>query len=126
MTQTNEERRRFHRIATDKRVVVEHKHRHYEGTVLDISLRGLLLRTDDEWRPALGDTMRAKVHLDEADCCIMLDGEVAHIEDRQVGVHCIGLDLDSAGRLRRLVELNLADPGLLERELQELVRTPAS
>ena len=94
--------------------------------MLDISLRGLLLRTDDDWQPVLDDKIQAKVHLDDADCCIEIDGEVVHIEDNQIGVHCTGLDLDSAGRLRRLVELNLADPALLERELQELVRPPLS
>jgi hypothetical protein len=38
-----------------------------------------------------------------------------------VGLRCDRLDVDSMSHLRRLVELNLGDPALLERDLQSLI-----
>ena len=43
------------------------------------------------------------------------------IEGIYFGLICRNLDIDSATHLRRLVELNLGDPKLLERELSALV-----
>ena len=123
MTSEHEERRRFHRIATDKAVEITSKAGSCSGMVMDISLRGLLLRCDSaESMPQAGEMARARVRLDDGDCCIEVEGTVAHVEDRQIGIHCTKLDLESAARLRRLVELNLADSELLERELTQLIR----
>ena len=43
-----------------------------------------------------------------------------HIEDDHTGYRCEHIDLDSISHLRRLVELNLGDPDILDRELSEL------
>jgi hypothetical protein len=94
----------------------------HAGIVVDISLRGALLELHDDWRPALGDAVNARITLDDGDnCCIYAEGEVAHLEHNRIGLHCLIMDLDSASNLRRLVELNLADPDLLERNLVELI-----
>ena len=53
MPQTPDERRRFHRIATDKPVRVQSGGTEHLGTVLDLSLRGLLFEVGDGWAPAL-------------------------------------------------------------------------
>lgn len=92
--------------------------------MLDISLRGLLLDCDvGAELPASGAPAGARVQLDDADFDIALEGTVIHVEGTHVGVECTRMDLESAARLRRLVELNLADVELLERELAELIRT---
>jgi hypothetical protein len=49
-----------------------------------------------------------------------MDVTVAHCESEHVGFHCDHIDIDSITHLRRLVELNLGDPELLERELSAL------
>lgn len=116
------ERRRFHRIATDKPVTLQAADGgEHQGKVRDISMRGLLFVCEDDWRPTQGARVSAQVRLDEDLCCIDMDGEVAHVEDRLVGIHCTALDLDSASLLRRMVELNLADDEQIERELSELI-----
>jgi len=45
---------------------------------------------------------------------------VAHVEGGRVGLRRTHIDIESVTHLRRLVELNLGDPALLERELHEL------
>ncbi|MCB1772736.1 MAG: PilZ domain-containing protein [Gammaproteobacteria bacterium] len=122
MTEQHSDRRRFDRIATDKPVVVVDGDGEHAGTVVDISLRGALLELDNGWRPALGDAVNARIAIDDSDnCCIYAEGEVAHLEGNRIGLHCLIMDLESASNLRRLVELNLADAELLERNLAELI-----
>jgi len=123
MSTAREERRRFQRIATDKSVDIESAGNRYVGSVLDISLRGLLVDIGSATAPPRqGDRAHARIHLSDPEPCIEWEGTVAHVAHGQVGLHCTTLDLDSAARLRRLVELNLADDRLLERELSELIR----
>jgi hypothetical protein len=123
MNEASSERRRFDRVATDKAITVDTPQGKADGVVVDISLRGALLDLGGDWRPGNGDAVRAHIRLDDGDCCIDFEGEVAHVEGERVGLHCLVLDLDSASRLRRLVELNLADPELLERNLAELINS---
>lgn len=117
------DRRRFNRIATDKAcALTTTAGRSYVGSVIDVSLKGALLDLGDSgWTPATGDRLAVSIALDDTEFSIEFDGEVAHTEDGRIGIHCLAMDLFSAIRLRRLVELNLADRGLLERNLAELI-----
>ena len=122
MSEPSQERRRFDRIATDKPLLVMDGDSAHRGHVHDVSLRGLLFSLADPWRPRPGDRLQVRIELDGELCCIDAEGEVAHVEGDQVGLHCLSVDLESAGKLRRMVELNLGEPGLLERNLAELAR----
>ena len=51
MSNPADERRRFHRIATDKPVKITAGSAVHPGTVLDLSLRGLLFEVADDWQP---------------------------------------------------------------------------
>jgi hypothetical protein len=122
MSANPQDRRRFERVATDKAVEVETGRGTYRGSVVDISLRGLLMHYQDSPpAPGIGESATVRVRLDDDDCCIDLEGSIAHVEGRQLGLHCTRMDLDSAARLRRLVELNIGDNDLLERQLSELI-----
>lgn len=120
MSQPPTERRRFHRIATDKPVVVRVDGDAHHGTVIDVSLRGLLFVVDGVWRPHKGMRVAAQLLLDGEAFCIDTEGEVVHIAGARIGVRLDAMDLESASRLRRMVELNLGDPELLERNLEQL------
>ena len=121
MPDSQDERRRFHRIATDKPVTLQVGDARYSGTVLDISLQGLLLESTGNWNPAIGVRVQAAILLDEAMPGIRMDGEIAHLDGKRVGLRCVGIDLPSASMLRRMVELNLGDGELLERDLSQLI-----
>ncbi len=121
MPDETDERRRFHRIATDKPVSLRDGDMQLSGTVLDISLQGLLLESNGSWNPTIGTRVRAGVQLGEEMPEISMDGEIAHIDGKRVGLRCVGIDLESASMLRRMVELNLGDGKLLERDLSQLL-----
>jgi len=121
MPDKTDERRRFHRIATDKPVSLQDGDMQHSGTVLDISLQGLLLQSNGSWNPTIGTRVRAGVRLGEEMPEINMDGEIAHIDGKRVGLRCVGIDLESASMLRRMIELNLGDGELLERDLSQLL-----
>lgn len=121
MAQQGIERRRFHRIATDKPAVLRVADNEFTGTVLDISLRGLLVSCDATEIPGKGESAHAHIQLEGDAHSIDLEGEIAHVSGRRIGLLCTGMDLESAARLRRMVELNLDDGALLERDLTELI-----
>lgn len=90
------------------------------GEVLDISLKGVLLKMPATWHGKDGE--RCQFHLALADdVSISMWATVAHLEGQFAGLHCDKIDVDSMTHLRRLVELNSGDPKLLERELPALL-----
>lgn len=92
----------------------------WSGTVIDISLQGILIKTPLGWTGNVGDECTVTVALDR-DVVITMQCKIAHIEQDYVGMHCEHIDIDSATHLRRLVELNLGDEELLNRELAALL-----
>ncbi|MBB3102796.1 PilZ domain-containing protein [Azomonas macrocytogenes] len=119
MTEFAQERRRFHRIPFDAYTELVQGERCWTVELLDISLRGLLVKCPDDWR---GDASRSfRVRLDlGAGTELLMEVELAHASDERLGFFCRQVDLDSITHLRRLVELNLGDTRLLERNLAAL------
>ncbi len=88
--------------------------------VIDISLHGALVRLGASVRPLPGTPCVLELALGEGETAIRMKAEVAHGENDNLGLICREIDLDSMTHLRRLVELNLGDESLLDRELGAL------
>lgn len=89
--------------------------------VLDLSLKGALVGLPEDADIVAGATAVLHVHLDQTGQEICMEGTIAHVEGRQAGLVCHSIDIDSVTHLRRLVELNLGNADLLQRELSALV-----
>jgi hypothetical protein len=89
--------------------------------LLDISLQGLLIHKPDNWKATLGETFKAEITLESSNVQLKMVLSVAHISDDHIGFHCDNIDLESISHLKRLVELNIGDNDLLERELHALI-----
>lgn len=121
--QSHADRRNFERVALSKPVNLTCDDQVHPARLADISLRGMLLTTFDNHRLALGQRVEIAVMLDEqAECRIDMLGTVAHLAEHRVGVHILEIDLQSSENLRRLVEVNLGDAALLERELVAMLK----
>jgi hypothetical protein len=120
MNKVPEEHRRFTRVPFPAMVILHADGRQWECTVIDISLKGALLRGPADWPAKNGQEVHLEVQIADG-VRIHMQGTVAHIEADHVGVTCRHIDLDSAAHLRRLVELNLGDEAQLHRELQALI-----
>ena len=126
---SHEERRDFSRIPLSRPAALELGKSRVACDLVDISLRGALVRTKTPLVAVEGQPCRLLVQLDQGPSTILMRGEVAHARNGDIGVCCRELDLDSAAHLRRLVEVNLGSEKLLERELAALLaragRAPA-
>ena len=119
---TDAERRQHARVVYSGPASFIDRNGRKQGEVLDLSFRGALLALASP--PPLGERGTLEVPLGPHGPLVRLEGHVAHIEANRIGLFCERIDLDSACHLRRLVELNLGDADLLERELAALVRLP--
>lgn len=127
----SEQRRHFSRVHFKDDCTLQLNGQTLACEVLDLSLRGALLRCPSVELASSALTRNAVCTLTvpltgDAEALIVMTGSVAHLEPSgeavRVGITCREIDLDSITHLRRLVELNLCDAGLLEREMAELVR----
>jgi len=114
------QRRHFSRIRFHSGARLSVGNMESDCEVCDLSLKGALLKPGGP-SPAPGERCLLEIALDEAGTAIRMEGEVVHIENNRVGLACREIDLDSITHLRRLLELNLGDPTLLQRELAFLL-----
>jgi len=113
--------RQHQRILFDAGASLLRGDNNWESSVIDISLKGALIRSPDNWNGDIGDKMQLQIHLNDAETSnIYMHVTVAHSENDHIGFHCDDIDIDSITHLRRLVELNLGDEELLSRELTHL------
>jgi len=114
------DKRRHHRVLFETPVNIHINAEDIPATAIDLSLKGVLIQRPDNWTASVGDTGVMKIVLSDNTTQINMDIKVSHEEHDHVGFHCEHIDIDSITHLRRLVELNLGDPDLLERELAAL------
>lgn len=119
MSETSAERRRFHRIHFDAAIRLSQGQQQWSVELLDISLKGLLVKRPADWSGDAGQAFKAQLELD-AETCLEMDVRLTRDDALQLGFICQHIDLDSISHLRRLVELNLGDASLLERDLAAL------
>ena len=118
--QDNQNRRRFHRILFDTPAFASSEGKTHLCNIVDISLKGALISQPADWNGKAGDQTELEIQLSSDGAKIIMQGEVAHIESGHIGIQCNQIDIDSISHLRRLAELNLGDPELVERELAAL------
>jgi len=119
----SDERRRFSRIPFEANAHINsHKGElHLNCHVIDVSLNGILITKPFDWLGKMNDQYTVDLLLENAQLVIKMDAKVAHLDDDSIGFLCTHIDLDSITHLKRLVELNLGDEGLLGRELSALI-----
>lgn len=113
------DRRQFQRSVFQAPVWLSLPQQQGPAQLLDVSLRGALVRLPPAWRLRTGELVQLRLQLAE-DAAITMQTRVAHVEPPLLGLHCEHIDLDSLTHLRQLLEHNAADPALLERELAAL------
>lgn len=123
MSDTANERRRFQRIAFDAPTLIAQGERQWSAALHDISLKGLLVRTPRDWNGDPNLPFEAIIELGD-ETKLKMEVVLTRIQPQFLGFVCRHIDLDSVSHLRRLIELNLGDESLLERELAALGEQP--
>lgn len=113
------EKRHFHRIFYNAKATLSINEQDWDCDVLDLSLNGCLLRFPSSWKENLESLYTLKLRLSDA-CEITMELKIAHVLEDKVGFKCEQIDIDSISQLRRMVELNLGNSEILERDLTSL------
>jgi c-di-GMP-binding flagellar brake protein YcgR len=118
------EKRRFTRIPFEAETRITNPETSASCSVqlLDISLKGALTTLPPSLHMQIGNTYLLELLLAATDTEIKLQMEASlvHVQDEHIGFQYQNIDLDTATHLHRLIELNLGDEKLMERELAEL------
>ena len=114
------ERRHFVRVGFEAPALLTTAKAAFSVHVLDLSLKGALLTAPAQATLEPGMHCQLTIPLAETGNHIAMSAEIAHLQGLHAGLLCRNIDLDSVTHLRRLIELQLGDPALLERDLGEL------
>jgi len=114
------EQRHFHRIRFDIKIQIEINGTVHEASLVDISLKGVLIETPGGFTSELGNNCHLTIQLNNSDVVISFDGEVVHINDGLVGIKIILIDVESMIHLPRLVTLNSENSEQVRDELNAL------
>ncbi|GIZ12944.1 PilZ domain-containing protein [Pseudomonas sp. NCCP-436] len=119
MTDKDHDRRRFQRIDFNAPCLLVQGKRQWPVKLHDLSLKGLMVEPPGDWDADPEHPFEVHIRLgNEAE--VTMEVLLARSQNRYLGFVCSHIDLDSISHLRRLVELNLGDEALLERELNAL------
>jgi hypothetical protein len=118
-SEEQEERRHFHRILYHGDAMLTGTDTTYPCNIIDICLKGCLLAFQQPWSGNLDEAYTLTLCLSD-DVIINMQVKVTRVAEDRVGCLCEHIDIDSISNLRRLVELNLGNSDLLERELAAL------
>ncbi|PKO56632.1 MAG: hypothetical protein CVU28_02225 [Betaproteobacteria bacterium HGW-Betaproteobacteria-21] len=117
-----EQRRHYSRIrfhGTARLLVAD---RQLPCTVLDLSLKGALIKLEEDLPDLAADEpCLLEISLQDDAIIVRMEANLAHRSGHHAGLVCREIDLDSITHLRRLLELNLGDAELLNREFSALI-----
>ena len=117
--ETFNDKRRYHRIFYRAQATLSTDTLTRDCEIIDISLKGCLLRFEQPWQENIEKPCFLKLHL-SPDVSIVMQVVVSHTVGNDAGFKCEYIDIDSISQLRRLVELNLGSSELLERDILAL------
>jgi PilZ domain-containing protein len=115
------EHRLFHRIRFVVKTDIEISGKSCEAALVDVSLKGALVTFSHELHPERGLPCQLTIHLDGSDIKLIISGEIVHTRQNVTGIKFTLIDLDSMMHLRRLLELNTAEPDKVRSELSSLI-----
>ena len=123
MTDSQPQRRHFTRIPfdTEYRLINLDTNNDWSGELVDLSLHGALIKRPEDFNHSTGDKLKIQLKLGNDEVRIEMEAHIAHIHEDLIGLECEHIDLESMTHLRRILELNLGDPDLMEREIPEMI-----
>lgn len=110
--------RHFTRVALDIPVIIRSGNDEWRSRLIDLSLSGARVRHPAGWSGHPGDLCYLRIQYGGSGC-LTVDANIRQIESEQLGIAFINTDEATGNGLRGLMELNLGDADLLERELAE-------
>jgi len=122
---SSSERRQFSRVPFEASVTISNPSGAWTAKLKDISLNGILVSIPQNWR--INEQTQCLLEINPADnvFSIRMEAAISHQQEQSIGFQCEHIDIDSISHLRRLVELNIGDEALLNRQLSALISAAA-
>jgi len=117
-----ENRRHFTRILFSIKAELTVDDNIYPVSIYDISLNGALVNSTSAEQSLKDKRGTLTFFLSDNESKVIMNVTVVHEKNNEMRLECNAIDIDSITLLRRLVELNLGDSELLNKELNQLSR----
>ena len=119
----SEEKRQFQRVPFHNEAQLIGPKGYVDIFLLDLSMKGALTTKpiNSDWEIFEQMPFSLKIPLDEGHI-IAMEVTVAHVGDDCLGFYCQNVDIDSITHIKRLIELNLCDSDMLQRDLEALIK----
>lgn len=118
--QNTSERRQFSRFLFNADCRLQQSGFEWMTELLDISLNGVLVKKPDLISLDIKEPCEATIILGGSNNEISMTLEHVHTNSTSMGFKCRDIDIDSMTHLKRLVELNIGDEAVLQREISLL------
>lgn len=92
------------------------------GTLMDISLSGALFALDKALDLSPDTDCRLDIYRRRWHPAESIRSSIVYCANHLLGIRFLEIDSAAEGELRRMIEMNLASPRLLERDLPALLR----
>ena len=115
-----DERRQFSRILFDTKAYLNQGNNMWATKIHDLSLNGALVAKPDDFFPVEGSTTLG-FSLPDSDIELQMEATLVYQTEQLLGLKCVHIDVESISHLRRILELNLGDASLLNRELENFI-----
>lgn len=116
------EHRRFTRILFEHPAELQFQQHCSPAKLFDLSMHGALVACSLP-KSQINDEVELHIHLYESEKPITINAAIRHKQSERLGLEFKLMDLDSASRLRRVLELNLGDEKLLYRQFEQLIES---
>lgn len=117
-----DERRKFSRILFDANAYLDQAESTWRTTILDLSLNGALVEIPETFSDTQNGNITLEFVLPDSDIQLVMNTKIVHKTSKHLGLRCLHIDVESISHLRRIIELNLGDAELLNRELEMLTQ----
>ncbi len=111
-----DDRRQFSRILFAATAFLRQGKQKWNTRILDLSLNGALIEKP-QGAELSTEQVTLNFSLPDSDIELNMEAELVHDEATKLGLKCLNIDVDSISHLRRILELNIGDASLLNREL---------
>jgi len=112
-----EDKRHFKRIAFTADIDVEYNGKNYTAELLDLSLKGILIKPEEKMPVQNNDLVLIKITLPMTDIILSFKSELVHRYNNNLGLKFICVDIDTITHLKRLMELNTGDAEKISEEM---------
>ncbi|BAJ03229.1 PilZ domain-containing protein [Shewanella violacea] len=115
-----DEKRKFSRIPFAADAQLTQADKVWTTHILDLSLNGALVEEPDSFAVDNAPIILSFT-LQGSEIVMKMETSLIHHKSGHLGLRCEHIDVDSISHLRRMIELNIGDSSMLNRELEMFI-----